>query len=473
MKKSLVFLLLLTFLINPSPVFAHAFGKLYNLPVPFWLYAFGGAGAVVVSFIVIGFFLNERKVLQYPSINISGFLIFKYLKSKLIVNSLKALSVLLFMLTVATGLFGVNNSYFNFNMTFFWIIFLLGFTYLTALLGDIYSVINPWKVIVEWFENVTGEEDTIGIFKYPESLSYWPAFAGYFLLICVELFGDTDPQKLSLLIIFYTLLIFLGVTFFGKKNTFEYFDFFGLFFKLISRVAPIQYRNGKIFLELPFTAILKAQPVKDLSLLVFIVFMLSSTAFDGFRETTPWYRFYWNNIDQFIRPILQDSSYDTFQFISLFLSPLFFLAIFLSMIFLSKILTKNSESILSLSCKFAYTLIPIALVYNIAHYYALLITSGSGIFNIISDPFGIGWNLFGTADIPINFILDTNILWHTQVALILIGHIVSVYLAHEVAFYVFHDGKKALLSQMPILILMVIYTVIGLWILSQPMSSGI
>jgi hypothetical protein len=63
-------------------------------------------------------------------------------------------------------------------------------------------------------------------------------------------------------------------------------------------------------------------------------------------------------------------------------------------------------------------------------------------------------------------------VWHTQVALILAGHIVSVYLAHVEALKVFPNPRHAVLSQLPMLVLMVLLTTVGLWILSLPIDAG-
>jgi hypothetical protein len=63
------------------------------------------------------------------------------------------------------------------------------------------------------------------------------------------------------------------------------------------------------------------------------------------------------------------------------------------------------------------------------------------------------------------------VVWHTQVWLILFGHIVSVYLAHLEALRVFPTRRQATLSQLPMLLLMVGFTTIGLWILSQPLGG--
>ena len=63
-------------------------------------------------------------------------------------------------------------------------------------------------------------------------------------------------------------------------------------------------------------------------------------------------------------------------------------------------------------------------------------------------------------------------VWHTQVALILFGHIASVYLAHVVALRVFPTRRDAMRSQLPMLCLMVFFTVAGLWILALPLSGS-
>ena len=64
--------------------------------------------------------------------------------------------------------------------------------------------------------------------------------------------------------------------------------------------------------------------------------------------------------------------------------------------------------------------------------------------------------------------MDTRFVWITSVVAIVAGHIVAVYLAHAMALRSFHDNRATLLSQIPMLILMVGYTMISLWILAQP-----
>ncbi|MEX2027901.1 MAG: hypothetical protein WD988_00185 [Candidatus Curtissbacteria bacterium] len=458
------------FFIFPKPIFAHAFGQLYNLPVPFWLYLYGAAAALVVSFLVIGYFFNRSiSAFDYPRL-----FLFKISAKNPFEAILKAVSIFFFLLTTLAGILGIDSSRSNFNMTFFWLIFLLGFTYLCALTGNLWSIVNPWKILVELGENITGREAR-GIFNYAPKLGYWSALVIYFLLIYFELIGGTGPAKLSLLLVGYTFLNFIGVILIGKRNWFSYGEFFSVFFGLIAKVAPIEVISGKIYLRPPFVGLVRDR-AKHFSLLVFILFMLSSTAFDGFSSTLPYLRFSYR-LEAIFGSLFTQNSFLTFQVVKtlgLVFSPVVFLCIYLGFIALAKAFTASRQTVLGLAKKFAFTLIPIALVYNIAHYYTLLLTEGQNVIRLASDPFGYGWNLIGSANFTPNIgIVGANFVWHSQVIVILLGHVAAVFIAHLVALSIFPSHKKALISQFPMLLLMVIYTTFGLWILSQPLTTGV
>ena len=446
----------LYFILFPQPISAHAFGTLYTLPLPVWLYFYGGGAAVIISFLVIGFFATESgkesAVIGKYLFRIPGSLRFLA----------KIISLILFFLVILSGFLGSQSPMENFNTNFFWIIFYLGFSYLCILIGNIWPAVNPWKIMAEFFG------DLKPVFTYPKKLSYWPALICYFLLIWGELLSGglaVRPKILSILILFYSSLTFSGAYIFGK-DWFKYGEFFSVFFNLISKVSPLEYKDGKVFLRIPFSE-LQQQTALHFSQLFFILFMLSSTAFDGFHSTTVWIKFYLGLVKTFgdISTMLQTAL--------LILSPIFFLTLYTVAIFLMKAWVNTKLSTPDLALKFAFSLIPIAVAYNIAHYYTLLLTQGQTIIALISDPFNKGWNLFGTADYSINVgIIGANFVWNSQVLIIVVGHIAAVFIAHFIALQIFSQRKQALISQLPMLILMVIYTVTGLWILSQPLTGG-
>src|SRR6185369_3134330 len=105
-------------------------------------------------------------------------------------------------------------------------------------------------------------------------------------------------------------------------------------------------------------------------------------------------------------------------------------------------------------CAFVLTLVPIAVAYHLSHYFSLLLTAGQFIIPLASDPFGYGWNLFGTAGYKVDLaIVSPYVFWYGAVTLVVVGHVIAVYLAHAVALREFGSRRLALLSQVPMLAL--------------------
>ena len=121
---------------------------------------------------------------------------------------------------------------------------------------------------------------------------------------------------------------------------------------------------------------------------------------------------------------------------------------------------------------FVLTLVPIAIAYHLAHYLSFLVVTGQYLIPLISDPFGFEWNLFGTSHYEVNIgVLSARVAWYAAVISVVIGHVISVYLAHVTAHRMFRDSRTVFLSQMPMVVLMVLYTMLSLWILAQPMVN--
>jgi hypothetical protein len=198
--------------------------------------------------------------------------------------------------------------------------------------------------------------------------------------------------------------------------------------------------------------------------------MLATVTFDGFSATSAWAEF-----QTFVVNSFGSSGGEIFNSLVLadtlgvLLVPVGF---FLVYMFFSKLMAGSVDGqvgALEMARIFGFSLIPIALAYNIAHFITLLLIQGQLIVPLLSDPFGSGWNLFGTVDYSLNIsIINARILWFLSVALIVLGHVLAVYLAHRVAIRTFANRTTALRSQYPMLALMVMYTVISLWIIAQP-----
>ena len=119
----------------------------------------------------------------------------------------------------------------------------------------------------------------------------------------------------------------------------------------------------------------------------------------------------------------------------------------------------------SLVAPFLHSLIPIALAYTVAHYFSLFVFEGQQAIALVSDPFGLGWDLFGAIDRGVDFrAVSTTTIAFVQAGTIVIGHVAGVVVAHDRAVGMF-DPAEANRSQEPLLAVMVTYTVGGLALL--------
>jgi len=482
MRRAACALAALILALSSGAADAHMTGVVYNLPIPFWMYGFAASAALALSFLIVGYFVTAKSVARnFREIEL---IVPDNTILRAVLAGLRILSVCALLLTILAGVFGPANPFANFSVTFFWVVFVLGFTYLTALVGDAYALINPWRVICDWLArlNPPGWRSRV---QYPRWLGFYPALTFYMAFIWIELFGQPRPRGLGEILLAYSVINVVGAGVFGRHSWFHYGELFAVFLRLIGKIAPFDYRINsaselpdRLHVRQPFIGLL-AKPAEDLSHLLFVLFMLSSTAFDGVHDTRPWVLIFWKAIYPQLTHLIERpyvffvGFYYYWQWTMLFVSPFVYLAVYALFVWLMKIVVGSPRTVSDLALEFAFTLVPIAFVYNITHYYTLLLAEAPVVVTMISDPFGVGWDLFGTARLhrpPVIPLADT--VWHTQVALILFGHIVSVYLAHLQALKLFPKGRQGVWSQLPMLALMMLLTTVGLRILSLPIAAG-
>jgi hypothetical protein len=122
---------------------------------------------------------------------------------------------------------------------------------------------------------------------------------------------------------------------------------------------------------------------------------------------------------------------------------------------------------------FVLTLLPIAFAYHLAHYLSYLLVAGQVVIPLASDPFGYGWDLFGTAHYKVDVgLVGARFAWYAAVIAIVFGHVLAMYLAHRLALARFAAPRTARRSQYPLAALMVAYTMLSLWILAQPIVEA-
>jgi len=487
---------------------AHGFGQTYSLHVPLWLYLFGAAAAVVLSFVLVGFFIGDRTAPDgYPRYNLLGAPALRaVLTNRLLLFVLRVISVLAFILVVAAGFLGDQNPSSNFAPTFVWVIWWVGLGYFTALVGNIWPLVNPWTILFNAADALVrrlGLTDDLELdMPYPRRLGVWPAVILYFVFIWLEIVyeGAPAPANIAFLTAAYSIITWAGMVYFGKHTWLRYGEAFSVLFGVFARFAPTEVRvtDAEICKECgldcsaangcvncyecfewapPESRQLNLRPwavglsrVEDMTFgrLAFIVLMLASVTMDGFMQTVAWVR-----IESYILPptvIHSESDYLAVETLGLLALPALFLILYYAFSLLIRRVGAIRARSHDVAAAFVYSLVPIALAYQFAHYYTLLLVQGQSVIALISDPFGWGWDLFGTAGYRTNLrFLDAGVVWYSQVALIVAGHVFAMYLAHVIALRLLDNRSRAQRSQYPMLVLMVLYTVSSLWIISQPL----
>jgi len=240
---------------------------------------------------------------------------------------------------------------------------------------------------------------------------------------------------------------------------------FAVMYRFLARIAPFHALDGRIRLRWPFTGLAGAERVPGS--VAFVAVMLGSVLFDGYSRTTTWQDLAARVESPFVidQPTLGELVVTLLSLGGLLTGVLLVALAYQAACALAR-WTVNAPR--SLTGDFLHSLVPIAFVYMLAHYFTLFVLQGQFAVPLLSDPLGRGWNLFGTAHVVPNLtVVPPNTTWYVQVGALVAGHVAGLAVAHDRAITIFPDRRDALRSQYALLALMVLYTVGGLWVLSR------
>jgi hypothetical protein len=259
----------------------------------------------------------------------------------------------------------------------------------------------------------------------------------------------------------------VGMAVFGRVTWLRNGEAFGVYFDLLGRIAAFGRRrsDGQLVVRPPLSGL----TVRDFppGSLAFVCVMLGSVAFDGFSRTSRWIEWRFRLEEPYVLddPGLADLIVTAFNLGGLIAFVLLVALAYLAAIQVARLIATTR---VSLAWEFIGSLVPIACAYALAHYFSLLVIQGQVGITLMSDPFGYGWDLFGTADYQADpTVISPNTIWYVQVAVLVIGHVAGLVLAHDRAVVLFQSARTAIRTQYAMLALMVVYTVGGLWLLSR------
>ena len=444
-----------------------------DVPVPDWLFAWGGAMVLVFSFAVLTLswrepILNRAPWWPFPT------RLSRTLRGRVVSAICGLLGVLLFLLVLWSGFDGTELASENFASTFVFVTFWLGFVPLSLVFGDVFRAFNPWYAIGRAFERLfasLAREERPPLLAYPEWLGRWPAALGLLGFVWFELvFGfareGVTPSQLAVAACGYTALTFAGMVVFGTKTWLDRGEAFSVFFGMIARLSPVAVRGSSIGLQPPVVGA-RDWPAMTGSVALICV-SIGGTVYDGALESVLSGPMRWlsdRGLDLGISLTMSLRIGGTLLLVGCVLAVA--LVYWIGVAGMARV--NGAPSRRKLALAFAHAMIPIAVAYFVAHYFSLFVFAEQAQFTFLaSDPLGRGWDLFGTADAEINYsAIGATFTWYVQVGALVLGHVLGLVLAHERALVIYPNAKAAARSQYWMLAVMVALTTFGLFLLSE------
>jgi hypothetical protein len=449
-------------------VIAHGIAGRADLPMPVALFGAAAAAVLVVSFLALAAGWSRPRFERVPMRPL--------VRIPLAVEAvLGALGVAVFAIVVYAGLAGTDVQRNNLAPTAVYVGFWVGVPFASLLFGNVFRLLSPWRAIgraVGWTAGRLAGGAMPEPLPYPERLGRWPAAAGLLAFAICELCWASarDPGPLAILMLVYLAIQLVGMSVYGVEPWTRNADAFGVWFGLIARLAPLGRRGDRrLVLRPPVASAAGMAALAGTGALLLV--SIGSTGFDGAKEGA------------LLNPVMTDLQtafvdLGTTQAVGLELA--FVVGLLGSVAVVTAIWAlgvagmPRGELRLSrreLGLRFAHALIPIAAGYLIAHYFSLLAYYGQDLWRLASDPLGDGSNLFGGAGRQIDFsVVSATAIWYVQAGALVVGHVAALVLAHDRALVVYGSPRAATRSQLVMLAVMVCFTLLGLWILSEALE---
>jgi hypothetical protein len=449
---------------------AHGISVRTDLPVPEVVFWWAAAIVLAVSFVALAV-LWPKPRLEDPGWRPLPGGIGRVLASRPVEILCGAIGIFLFALTVYAGFEGTQSTAANWAPIFVYVIVWLAFVPLSLVFGDVFRAFNPWRAIgrsVAWVARTASRSELPEPLAYPAWLGRWPAAVGLFGFAALELVvsGGDQPQTLAVAVVVYSALTFIGMALYGVERWSDRGEAFSVYFNLFSRLSPVETRDRVVGLRKPLSGLPQLEQLPGT--VAMVVVMIGTVSFDGLTSKRVW-----NSRSPDIAQFFQDRGLTPEHALELtFLIGMLAVVLLVALFYRLGILGAKSVgggfSAPQLAREFAHSLVPIAMAYVGAHYFTLLLYQGQGIVYLASDPLGRGSDIFGTAGTQINYgLIGSNVEWYVKVGMIVLGHVAGLVLAHDRAVALYRDAKQAVRSQYWMLGVMLGFTLLAIWLVSE------
>ncbi len=445
----------------------------------------------------------------------------KMVKSRAFPPALQAVPILLFLLVIAAGLFGSDHVNIGPVLTWTWWWALLIFVILVS--GASFCAVCPWEGLSSLITSFsfTSRIKKIGFeWKWPRRFkTIYAALALFILLTWFELGLDVtrSPVMTAVLGALFVSGAILGALLFERRAFCRYICFVGRIQGLYALFSPVElrpvskevcrscegkecYHGGDAAVGCPTslfpgalrentyctlcTECISACPHDNLAInvrpfaadlhrktpfrrdeAVLAVSLLALTSFHGLTMTP-----FWERLTDMLRVTTGIGPKGVFTLLmaGMLIAPalLFYVTSYAA----KRLAGDRSPSTGRIFRGFAYSVIPIALFYHLAHNGMHFFMEGQNIIPLLSDPFGRGWDLFGTANRSYAPWLSLETIWWLQIGLIVTGHLAGVIAADRIARVLFKEKGDAIRGLIPLILTMILYSSFSVWLIAQPMT---
>jgi hypothetical protein len=457
----------------PASAQAHGIVGRADLPIPVWLFSWTAAIVLVISFVALATMWTRPQLQEQRRRRL--FALPRGLRPLA-----GAVGLALFALVLYSGFAGAQVTQANFSVTFIYVIFWVGTPVASVLFGDVFGALSPWRACARALGALLGlargGRRQRPPLRYPDWLGVWPATAGVVGFAWLELiYVEKDrPATLAALSLGYFLAMLLGMALFGVEEWSSQADGFGVYFNLLSKLSALTTApdggaggaGGAVYLRRPLSGVTELR--LRAGTVALICAQIGTTTFDGFSNGGVW------RVDEpRLQSLLEGLGFGSTPAQELAYSAGMALCILavgaiyrLGILGVRRVSGRYDTD--ALTRAFVHTLVPIAFAYVLAHYFSLLLWQSQAMVYLASDPLGNGADLFGTSGFQIDYhVISYVAIWYVQVAALVGGHMAGLALAHDRALVLYRKPAQAVRSQYWMLAVMVAFTSLGLWLLSD------
>jgi len=427
-------------------------GATGSLSIPTWLFLSTGGAVVGASFLLASFATDRSFVRRSHGWRTRARAVPALVRAWLapIVGLVGLFAVLAFGFGAATGLAPTEPRQ-NLAVLLVWVGWWAGYVLSLYLVGNTWPALDPFRTVARVLPSLDRE--------YPERVGAWPAVGGLLALVFVEVTLPLaeDPVVLAAAVAAYGAVTVAGAVVFGVDDWFERADPVSRTFDHYGRVAPIARTDDGVVLRSPGAGLVTVAdadegPLADAGAVAFVVALVFATTYDGFVGTPAW------------RTVAEAVHAVGVPGLAIYASA--YLAGFAAFVagyrWAARASRRTGDTFVAvgeLARRFAPPLLAIAAGYHLAHYL--------GFFVSLSLPLAQALLAPAAPPEPQLFALPS-FFGAIAVTAVLAGHLLAVWVAHAIGFELFPERLQAVRAQYAFVAVMVAYTTLSLWIVSQP-----